>query len=143
MVHTPGLVFKYIKSKKQSDRAMASGFCGFVGRDSLRENPTHVKEGYFCPFLKGNPSKRVTLLRGLPFLHVNRLLETETLISILSLRALLIAGKKKRALSAVDFFFNFSRPNLNFVHSSYCTTKRDRDNSRALSNIYIVASHAD
>ena len=41
--------------------AMASGFRGFVGRHSPRDNPTHVKEGYL-----------MTLLGGLPSFHVNR-----------------------------------------------------------------------
>ena len=39
-----------------SDRAMASGFRGFVGRDSPGDNPTHVNGGYL-----------LTLLEGLPF----------------------------------------------------------------------------
>ena len=39
------------------------GFRGFVGRDSPGDNPTHVNGGYL-----------LTLLGGLPSLHVNRAL---------------------------------------------------------------------
>ena len=38
---------------------MASGFRGFVGSDSPRDNPTHVKEGYSF-----EPPGRVTLPGG-------------------------------------------------------------------------------
>lgn len=41
---------------------MASGFHGFVGRDSPRDNPTRVKEGYLLTLLEGlYPSRSVTL----------------------------------------------------------------------------------
>ena len=38
-----------------SDRAMASGFRGFVGRDSPGDNPTHVNGGYLLTLLEGYP----------------------------------------------------------------------------------------
>ena len=41
------------KSKRRSDRRMASGFRGFVCRSSSRDNPTHVKEGYLLTLLEG------------------------------------------------------------------------------------------
>ena len=43
---------------------MASGLCGFVGRQSSRDDPTHVKEGCLMTLLQGT-------------FHVNRSLSYE------------------------------------------------------------------
>ena len=56
---TVELFLKYIKECEFSGvdfEAMASGFHGFVGRHSPRDNPTHVKEGYLMTVLGGLPS---------------------------------------------------------------------------------------
>ena len=60
---TVELFLKYIKEYKTNCEfsgvdfeAIASGFRGFVGGHSPRDNPTHVKEGYLMSVLGGLPS---------------------------------------------------------------------------------------
>ena len=59
-LETVELLLKYVKEYKMKCEfsgvhfeLMASGFRGFVGRHSPRDNPTHVKEGYVMTLLQG------------------------------------------------------------------------------------------
>ena len=48
-----GVDFEADLATMYTDRAEASGFRGFVSRDSPRDNPTHVKGGYLLTLLGG------------------------------------------------------------------------------------------